>query len=624
MIGLSKKDTSRHLQRIALRLTDNGTVTDFKFQINPNSIQENFPARNTFIQTENTIQMQGFGAGLHTISISGTTGVNPSRGSSGTTGFQKYQELYTLLNKQLKSAKDSQAGMSTSQVKSGVVLDYLDYTNEHYYTVELSPEGFGFNQSADNPLSYTYSMNFVVLKETSQPTYEETSWVVLGNVKPTLSKKSLKLVQENQAYLKLADRYQGKLYKDGYKTKYAAAKAEAKKMAQDMAKRGYDGTRSPIINYYDNTNNPKLAGGVYALKKTLKPGAIKNIYKTVYSGIHKIVHVRVNNQNIADLEVSSDDAESWDAYWQLFMDNSAKLNRRDGTVINYGQNDAGDSNQNLPDYDEEAIKKKLYGKTVPILDLTQFGSADEIYRKLYGNVVTNLDGDSYTAASKAFQGSIRATILNYGQVDANDIYKTATPVDLQETYQTIYSQTVNGFDNSKYKAASALFTELKQGTINNYTDYDEGADAKFPSMQNMYSILYGQSLDYDTYREYEQSLNDTDSSYENDIDYGQILSNYEEQNQNVYGLQENDYVKIQDINAYMRRAQPQIEDTLSWEDATQVTANVSGTNDLYKTANSTFDSSNELVASSDTYTNPYVSQDAPIFSYNEISNILKM
>jgi len=136
MIGVSGKDSNMKLQRVAFRQYNNdGTVKNtYRFNINPSNFQENFNARNIFMQTESSIQMQGFGQGLHTITISGTTGVRSMKGSSisQTSGFNKYHELYNMLKEQLQSVHDNTDNVNGTG-GGGIRLDFLDYTNEHYY-----------------------------------------------------------------------------------------------------------------------------------------------------------------------------------------------------------------------------------------------------------------------------------------------------------------------------------------------------------------------------------------------------------------------------------------------------------------------------------------------------------
>ena len=98
-MGMSNgRDT---LQRIAFE-DSNGTF--YKFAINPQDMVESIPTRNNFMQTQDLIQMQGYGQGLHTITISGTTGVNHGR------GVDKLKALKDLITKHINQAHDTETG----------------------------------------------------------------------------------------------------------------------------------------------------------------------------------------------------------------------------------------------------------------------------------------------------------------------------------------------------------------------------------------------------------------------------------------------------------------------------------------------------------------------------------
>lgn len=157
------------LHRVALEI--NGSF--YYFRVNPQNITESFPARNTFAKTEGTIYMQGYGLGLHTIQISGTTGWG-----HGNAGVEKYVELK---NKLLAYTEDNQYGLG----KVGSFY-YHDFTNGYSWQIELSSDGFKFTQSVDRPLLYDFDISMAVIKSASMPSYSEVSYTMTGNASPSL------------------------------------------------------------------------------------------------------------------------------------------------------------------------------------------------------------------------------------------------------------------------------------------------------------------------------------------------------------------------------------------------------------------------------------------------------
>ena len=647
LIETSSSNSRYHLQRVAFKLS---TGDSFYFRINPNSMQESFGARNVFLQPEDGIQMQGFGAGLHTITIAGTTGVRSFANGTYTydAGFQDYQKMYSLLSEQLSSSHDNTQDMSTTtshKTSTGVNLDYYDYTNEHYFHCELSPDGFQFTQSSDNPLSYFYSINLVVIGTADEPTYSQTTWVVLGNVNTGLSKTKLaddsgevisnKYTKDIKTATSRIDAAlsDGK-YKDYSGSNFSSLINDIKSIESNMDSRGVDGYRSPIVNYNDRGSK------IYSFGKSLSKSKIESLYSKVYTGLTAQVHIVVGKSNIMDINISSDNKSAWDSYWELYTNTAMKLSKKSSSGINdYGQTDADDSSSSLPNYNFNNIDNTLYGNTVPKIDLSGYKDTDAIYKQLFGSVLSSFSESDYKKAVQAFSGSIESTILNYGQVDAGDTSKILGPYSVKAIYNDLYANTVSNFDYSKYLSMGQLYIAMNGGDMSNFTA-DEGPDEVNASSANalpdsetaqgMYNILFGDSLDEDDYTSF---LNTVDaynnlSDYEDSITEGQSSVNVSDDG--VEYVTDNDDFDLDALNNKLTLSQyeKQISDsgedstTDTWTEATQSSDN-SGTT-LFPVIGDDYSDSYKSLSNSDDYLNPIVSADAPLYGYNEISNILKV
>lgn len=649
LIETSSSNSSYHLQRVAFKLS---TGDSFYFRINPNSMQENFGARNVFLQPEDGIQMQGFGAGLHTITISGTTGVRSFANGTYTydAGFQDYQKMYSLLSEQLSSSHDNTQDMSTTTshtTSTGVNLDYYDYTNEHYFHCELSPDGFQFTQSSDNPLSYFYSINLVIIGTADEPTYSQTTWVVLGNINTGLS--TTKLPDDSSEVI--SNKYTSDLrkassrigyglsngnYKDYSGSNFSSLVDAIKSIESNMDSRGVDGYRSPIVNYNDSGSK------IYKFGKTLTHSEIENLYATVYKGLTAKVHIVTGNSNIMDINISSSNTSAWKAYWELYTNKAMKLSKSSRSGVNdYGQSDADDSSGSLPKYNYNDIKNDLYGKTVPRIDLSGYKDTDAIYKQLFGSVLSTFSESDYKKSVQAFSGGIESTILNYGQIDAGDTSKILGPYSVKAIYNNLYANTVSNFDYSKYLTLGQLYIAMNGGDMSNFTS-DDSPDAVTASSanalpdldtaQSMYNIIFGNDLDTNDYNLFLNTVDDYNniSDFEDSITEGQSSVNVD--NDGVEYVADTDRNFDLDalntkltLSQYEKQIADSGDDTTSdtWTEATQSTDTPSTT--LFPVVGDDYSSNYKSISrNSEDYLNPVVSKNAPLYGYNEISNILKV
>lgn len=645
------------LQRVAFKLSTGET---FNFSINPDSMTENFASRNVFLQPEAGIQMQGFGPGLHTITIQGTTGVRQiaaksskgalSYGVDNTAGFEKYHALFNLLKEQLESVHDNATSDDTTLTFGGINLDYYDYTNEHYYHCELSPNGFTFTQSADSPLTYRYEIDLIVIGNASKASTSQTSWLTLGNKVVGLSTSKLKNTPnefDNKSFDDASKLMASKYTKRNYLTSieandYKALRTTAANIERNMKSRGVDGFRSPIINYGDNNSK------YYSFGSTLSSKQITALYKKVYSGLTAQVHLVVNDKNVLNINISSDNTSAWNAYWAKYT-NTAKGIKNNNGVIDYGQSDSKDSSNKDTNYDTKNIGEILYGNTVPTLDLTKYGDTDTIYKELFSTVLSQYDGQTYTDAAKAFSDGIESTILNYGQLDSGDTAKYITVPDLTSIYNDLYKNTVTNFDYSQYLAMGQLYIAMNGGDMSSFQSNIPDPDATTSTTtanslpdtdvaSDLYSILYGTTLNTDSYNNFmvaAQNYNDVDGLIEDYVGDQSSVKIDDNGNEvalgNVTYSPDNYDSDYENDNYYNRIVDEDDNLADQWTTATQSSANDNSS--LYALAGDNTSDTDSLASKvsedttssgSNSYINPNVSLTAPMLGYNEVSNLLRV
>ncbi|QIA28508.1 hypothetical protein [Phage f2b1] len=166
-------DGVNSLQKIAFQV--GGKI--FRFAINPDSMQQSRPHRSTVIKTKSRIVVEDFGADVATVTISGTTGYNPT-GAASDRGVRKIAELKQFL-------KDYEDAGGNGD-KSTEDFYFHDFTNGEYFVVHLSSEGVTYSQDANSPLTHRYEIKFAILRNAGDPPDDEVVSPEIGNRFPTL------------------------------------------------------------------------------------------------------------------------------------------------------------------------------------------------------------------------------------------------------------------------------------------------------------------------------------------------------------------------------------------------------------------------------------------------------
>lgn len=176
-MAMSDGINSTRLHKIAFQLGDKW----FRFAINPENYIHRKPHRTAAIKTKSRIIVQDFQEDIQTISISGTTGWNPT-GRREDRGFLKIKEMKNYLETYANSGGDGRLPAQD--------FYFHNYTNGESFVVHLSPEGVTFTQDVSSPLTYRYEINLVVIRKAGEPSEDEIVDPEIGNRFPSIPRGS--------------------------------------------------------------------------------------------------------------------------------------------------------------------------------------------------------------------------------------------------------------------------------------------------------------------------------------------------------------------------------------------------------------------------------------------------
>lgn len=167
-------DGVNNLRKIAFQ---HGTKF-FRFAINPETYTFSNPHRTTAIKTKSRIVIEDFQNDIPTITITGTTGFNPT-GKKADRGVNKIKEM-----KQYLKSYGELGGNGRTAAED---FYFHDFTNDESYVVHLSAEGVTYSQDVTSPLTHRYEIKFVVLRKASEPADEDVIDPEIGNRFPSIS-----------------------------------------------------------------------------------------------------------------------------------------------------------------------------------------------------------------------------------------------------------------------------------------------------------------------------------------------------------------------------------------------------------------------------------------------------
>jgi len=166
-------DGRTRLQRIAFSV---GGRT-FRFALNPESMNHVAPHRTTALKTKSRIIIEDFQADIPTITISGTTGYNPT-GRAEDRGVAKIKEMKKFI--------EDYAGTGGNGKTGKAEFYFHNFTNDESFVVHLAPEGISVSQSADAPLLYKYEIKLIIIRKASEPADADVINPEIGNRFPSL------------------------------------------------------------------------------------------------------------------------------------------------------------------------------------------------------------------------------------------------------------------------------------------------------------------------------------------------------------------------------------------------------------------------------------------------------
>lgn len=166
-------DGKNHLKRIAFQFGDRF----FRFAINPENMEYARPHRSTAVKTKSRIVIEDFQSDVPSVTISGTTGFNPT-GKSSDRGIKKIAEMKKFL------ADYGEMGGNGKMPAEDFY--FYDFTNDESYVVAFSPDGVTYTQDVSSPLTHRYQIKFYILRKASQPADESIVDPEIGNRYPSV------------------------------------------------------------------------------------------------------------------------------------------------------------------------------------------------------------------------------------------------------------------------------------------------------------------------------------------------------------------------------------------------------------------------------------------------------
>src|SRR5437763_3945315 len=161
-------DGKNTLQKIAFQIGN----TFFRFAINPESMQDQRPHRTTAVKTKSRIVIEDFQTDVPTITISGSTGFNPTWKASDR-GIAKIKEM--------KSFLDGYAQSGGNGKTPGEDMYFHNFTNDESWVVVMDPTGVTYSQDVSSPLTYRYDIKFIVLRPANMPADSDVVNPQIGN-----------------------------------------------------------------------------------------------------------------------------------------------------------------------------------------------------------------------------------------------------------------------------------------------------------------------------------------------------------------------------------------------------------------------------------------------------------
>lgn len=161
------------LKRIALQF---GNDTWYRFKVNPANYSEARGQRTTVFKTKSDIIVEDYGADLPVITFTGSTGFK--KDSKGHSGADRLKNM----KKFVKEYADSGGNGN----RSAVELTFHNFTDDESYIVHLAPEAFKIERNVEQPLLYTYTLTFVVLRSAEVPPDREVVDPNIGNETPSV------------------------------------------------------------------------------------------------------------------------------------------------------------------------------------------------------------------------------------------------------------------------------------------------------------------------------------------------------------------------------------------------------------------------------------------------------
>lgn len=195
---MPQSDGNSKLKRISLNLRTEDENMWYNFKVNPEEYTENHPQRSTVFRTREAIVVEDFGPDIATVSFSGTTGfryIKDSKieGNRVLNGAARLFRLEHLIEKYSLAGYNTEPGENAN--KAELILH--NQTDGKSWFVHLGEEGFTVTRSVEESLLYRYSIELIILRDTSTPSEREVDDAKIGNpVRPSEYKTSTTYINQ--------------------------------------------------------------------------------------------------------------------------------------------------------------------------------------------------------------------------------------------------------------------------------------------------------------------------------------------------------------------------------------------------------------------------------------------
>ena len=124
---------------------------DYKFNVNPQNIQYNYPHRVTAVKTQQQYVIEDFNDDIQSVTIKGNTGGPRMGAESAINNLRNFFDSYNNTTPRYGSAPTEN-------------LIFYNHTEDFAWEVAMHQDGFKVERDVSHPLMWDYEINFIVIR----------------------------------------------------------------------------------------------------------------------------------------------------------------------------------------------------------------------------------------------------------------------------------------------------------------------------------------------------------------------------------------------------------------------------------------------------------------------------